>query len=47
MIEIIKEDKKINYPILHKTAPSETTGDQMPNFRKLINVNFEHLNKHN
>lgn len=44
-VEIIEEPKKIEYPILHKTAPSETTGDQMPNWRKLIDVNFEHLNK--
>ena len=43
--EIIEEDKKIEYPILHKTAPSETTGDQMPNWRNLIDCNFEHLNK--
>ena len=43
-VEIIEEPKKIKYPILHKTAPSET-GDQMPNWRKLIDVNFEHLNK--
>lgn len=43
--EIIEEPKEIEYPILHKTAPSEATGDQMPNWRKLIDVNFEHLNK--
>lgn len=43
--EIIEEPKKIEYPILHKTAPSETTGDQMPNWRNLIDCNFEHLNK--
>lgn len=44
-VEIIEEPKKIEYPILHKTAPSETTGDQMPNWRNLIDCNFEHLNK--
>lgn len=44
-VEIIEEDKKIKYPILHKTAPSETTGDQMPNWRNLIDCNFEYLNK--
>ena len=44
-IEIIEEPKKIKYPILHKTAPSETTGDQMPNWRNLIDYNFEYLNK--
>ena len=44
-VEIIKEPKKIEYPILHKTAPSETTGDQMPNWRNLIDCNFEYLNK--
>lgn len=44
-VEIIEEPEKIEYPILHKTAPSEATGDQMPNWRKLIDVNFEHLNK--
>ena len=44
-IEIIEEPKKIEYPILHKTAPSETTGDQMPNWRNLIDCNFEYLNK--
>lgn len=44
-VEIIEEPKKIEYPILHKTAPSETTGDQMPNWRYLIDCNFEHLNK--
>ena len=43
--EIKEEPKKIEYPILHKTAPSETTGDQMPNWRNLIDCNFEHLNK--
>lgn len=43
--EIIEEPKKIEYPILHKTAPSETTGDQMPNWRNLIDCNFEHLSK--
>lgn len=43
--EIIEEPKKIEYPILHKTAPSETTGDQMPNWRNLIDCNFEYLNK--
>ena len=43
--EIIEEPNKIEYPILHKTAPSETTGDQMPNWRNLIDCNFEHLNK--
>lgn len=42
---IIEEDKEIKYPILHKTAPSETTGDQMPNWRNLIDCNFEYLNK--
>ena len=41
----IEEPKKIKYPILHKTAPSETTGDQMPNWRNLIDYNFEYLNK--
>ena len=44
-VEIIEEPKKIEYPILHKTAPSETTGDEMPNWRYLIDFNFEHLNK--
>ena len=44
-IEIIEEPKKIEYPILHKTAPNETTGDQMPNWRNLIDCNFECLNK--
>lgn len=44
-VEIIENPKKIEYPILHKTAPSETTGDQMPNWRNLIDCNFEHLNK--
>lgn len=44
-VEIIEEPKKIEYPILHKTAPSETTGDQMPNWRNLIDCNFEYLNK--
>lgn len=44
-VEIIEEPKKIKYPILHKTAPSETTGDQMPNWRNLIDCNFEYLNK--
>ena len=44
-VEIIEEPKKIEYPILHKTAPSETTGDQMPNWRNLIDCSFEHLNK--
>lgn len=44
-VEILEEDKKIKYPILHKTAPSETTGDQMPNWRNLIDCNFEYLNK--
>ena len=44
-VEIIEEPKKIEYPILHNTAPSETTGDQMPNWRNLIDCNFEHLNK--
>lgn len=44
-VEIIEELKKIKYPILHKTAPSETTGDQMPNWRNLIDCNFEYLNK--
>lgn len=44
-VEIIEEPKKIEYPILHKTAPIETTGDQMPNWRYLIDCNFEHLNK--
>lgn len=42
---LIEEEKKIEYPILHKTAPSETTGDQMPNWRNLIDCNFEYLNK--
>lgn len=42
---LIEEPKKIEYPILHKTAPSETTGDQMPNWRNLIDCNFEYLNK--
>lgn len=44
-VEIIEEPKKIEYPILHKTAPSEITGDQMPNWRNLIDCNFEYLNK--
>lgn len=44
-VEIIEEPKKIKYPILHKTAPSETTGDKMPNWRNLIDCNFEYLNK--
>ena len=44
-VEIIENPKKIEYPILHKTAPSETTGDQMPNWRNLIDCNFEYLNK--
>lgn len=44
-VEIIEEPKKIEYPILYKTAPSETTGDQMPNWRNLIDCNFEYLNK--
>ena len=44
-VEIIEEPKKIEYPILHKTAPNETTGDQMPNWRNLIDCNFECLNK--
>lgn len=44
-IEIIEEPKEIKYPILHKTAPNETTGDQMPNWRNLIDCNFEYLNK--
>ncbi len=44
-VEIIEEPKKIEYPILHKTSPSETTGDQMPNWRNLIDCNFEYLNK--
>lgn len=44
-VEIIEEDKKIEYPILHKTAPQEITGDEMPNWRYLIDCNFEHLNK--
>ena len=44
-VEILDEPKEIEYPILHKTAPSETTGDQMPNWRYLIDCNFEHLNK--
>ena len=44
-VEIIEEPKKIEYPVLHKTAPSETTGDQMPNWRNLIDCNFEYLNK--
>lgn len=44
-VEIIEEPKKIEYPILHKTAPSEKTGDQMPNWRSLIDCNFEYLNK--
>ena len=43
--EMIEEPKKIKYPILHKTAPSETTGYQMPNWRNLIDCNFEYLNK--
>ncbi len=41
----IEENKKIEYPILHKTAPQEITGDEMPNWRYLIDCNFEHLNK--
>lgn len=44
-VEIIEEPKEIKYPILHKTAPSETTGDQMPNWRNLIDCNFEYLSK--
>ena len=44
-VEIIENPKKIEYPILHKTAPSETTGDQMPNWRNLIDCNFKYLNK--
>lgn len=44
-VEIIEEPKKIEYPILHKIAPSETTGDQMPNWRNLIDCNFKYLNK--
>ena len=44
-VEIIEEDEKIEYPILHKTAPNETTGDEMPNWRYLIDKNFECLNK--
>ena len=44
-VEILEEPKKIKYPILHKTAPSETTGDKMPNWRNLIDCNFEYLNK--
>lgn len=44
-VEIIEEDEKIEYPILHKTAPNETTGDEMPNWRYLIDKNFEYLSK--
>ena len=44
-VEIIEEPKEIKYPILHKTAPSETTGDEMSNWRYLIDYNFEYLNK--
>lgn len=44
-VEIIEEDKKIEYPILHKTAPNIITGDEMPNWRYLIDKNFEYLNK--
>lgn len=44
-VEIIEKSKKIEYPILHKTAPNETTEDQMPNWRNLIDCNFECLNK--
>ena len=38
------EDEQIRYPILHKTSPNETTGDEMPNWRYLIDYNFEYLN---
>ena len=44
-VEIIKEDKGMEYPILHKTAPNIITGDEMPNWRNLIDCNFEYLNK--
>ena len=38
-------DEQIRYPILHKTSPNETTSDEMPNWRYLIDYNFEYLNK--
>lgn len=44
-VEILEEPKKIEYPILHETVPSEITGDQMPNWRNLIDCNFKYLNK--
>lgn len=43
--EIIEEDKGMECPILHKTAPNIITGDEMPNWRYLIDKNFECLNK--
>lgn len=43
-VEAVEENWKIGYPILHKTAPNEATGDEMPNWRYLIDSNFEYLN---
>ena len=43
--EIIEEDKGMECPILHKTSPNIITGDEMPNWRYLIDKNFECLYK--
>lgn len=44
-VEIIEEDNKIEYPLLHKIAAEEKTGDKMPNQEYLIDGNFTALNK--
>ncbi len=44
-VEAVEHNWRIAYPVLHKTAPNEATGDETPNWRYLIDSNFEHLNK--
>ena len=43
-VEII-DDKKIEYPLMHKIGPDEITGDKAPNEWYLLNCNFVNLNR--
>ncbi len=44
-VEIVEEDKKIEYPLIHKIGPDEITGDKEPNEWYLLNCNFVNLNR--